>query len=59
MNKFMLEANPITAILIVYNPVFTMIPPKWTESPIFVCKKAVTKPEQTPAAIAANNPNIG
>ena len=28
LNKFMLEANPITAILIVYNPVFTMIPAK-------------------------------
>ena len=28
-------------------------------NPHFVCKKAVTKPEQTPAAIAANNPNIG
>ena len=28
LNKFMLEANPITAILIVYNTVFTMIPAK-------------------------------
>ena len=53
--RFMLirEEPPITAMLIEYNPVFTIIPASRLSTPIFVCKNPVTKPEQIPASIAA------
>ena len=49
----MVEEKPITARLMVYRPVLTMIPAMMLSTPSLVCKKAVTKPEHTPAAIAA------
>ena len=47
------ELKPMTARFTVYRPVFTMIPARMLSTPSFVCRNAVTKPEQTPAAIAA------
>ena len=59
LNKLTLEANPMTAMLIVYNPVFTIIPARIDWIPIFVCKNAVTNPEHIPAAIAASSASTG
>jgi hypothetical protein len=59
LKRFRLEANPITAMLIVYKPVLTMIPAKIDWIPILVCKNAVTKPEQIPASIAAKSASTG
>ncbi len=52
---FMLSSEelPITAMLIEYSPVFTMMPERRLSMPIFVCKIAVTKPESIPASMAA------
>ena len=47
------EEPPITAMLMEYSPVFTIIPASRLSTPIFVCKNPVTKPEQIPASIAA------
>ena len=53
--RFMLirEEPPITAMLMEYSPVFTIIPASRLSTPIFVCKNAVTNPEQIPASMAA------
>ena len=55
----MVEEKPITARLIVYRPVLTMMPAMMLSTPSRVCKKAVTKPEHTPAAIAASKARKG
>ena len=44
----------MTARLMVYRPVLTMMPAMMLSTPRRVCKKAVTKPEHTPAAMAAS-----
>ena len=55
----MVEEKPITARLMVYRPVLTMIPAIMLSTPSLVCKKAVTKPEHTPAAMAAASARMG
>ena len=55
----MVEEKPITARLMVYRPVLTMIPAMMLSTPSLVCKKAVTKPEHTPAAMAAASARMG
>ncbi len=53
------EEKPITARLMVYRPVLTMMPAMMLSTPRRVCKNAVTKPEHTPAAIAAKSARKG
>ena len=55
----MVEENPMTARLMVYRPVLTMMPAMMLSTPRRVCKKAVTKPEHTPAAMAASSARNG
>ena len=55
----MVEEKPITARLMVYRPVLTMMPAMMLSTPSRVCRKAVTKPEHTPAAMAANRARTG
>ncbi|MFR9067090.1 MAG: hypothetical protein ACLVJH_09445 [Faecalibacterium prausnitzii] len=55
----MVEEKPITARLMVYRPVLTMMPAMMLSTPRRVCRKAVTKPEHTPAAMAANRARNG
>ena len=55
----MVEEKPITARLMVYRPVLTMIPAMMLSTPRRVCKNAVTKPEHTPAAMAAARARMG
>ena len=55
----MVEEKPIAARLMVYRPVLTMIPAMMLSTPSLVCKKAVTKPEHTPAAMAAASARMG
>ena len=55
----MVEEKPITARLMVYRPVLTMMPAMMLSTPRRVCRKAVTKPEHTPAAMAANSARMG
>ena len=55
----MLEEKPITARLMVYRPVLTMMPAMMLSTPRRVCRKAVTKPESTPAAMAAKRASTG
>ena len=55
----MVEEKPIAARLMVYRPVFTMMPAMMLSTPRRVCKKAVTKPEHIPAAIAAASARMG
>ena len=43
----------MTAMLIEYSPVLTMMPASRLSTPILVCSRAVTKPEQLPASMAA------
>ena len=58
-NRLMVEENPMTAILMVYNPVFTIIPARIDSTPRRVCRNAVTNPDATPAPIAASSPRNG
>ena len=53
------EAPSMTAILTEYRPVLTIIPASRESTPIRVCKNAVRKPEQTPAAMAAGMDSHG
>ena len=53
------DEKPIAARLMVYRPVLTMMPAMMLSTPRRVCKKAVTKPEHTPAAMAAANARKG
>ena len=53
------DEKPMTARLMVYRPVFTMMPAMMLSTPRRVCKKAVTNPEHTPAAIAATSARKG
>ena len=46
------DEKPMTARLMVYRPVFTMMPAMMLSTPRRVCKKAVTNPEHTPATSA-------
>ena len=55
----MLEEKPITARLTVYRPVLTMMPAMMLSTPRRVCKKAVMKPDSTPAAMAAKRASTG
>ena len=50
---FRSEELPITAMLMEYRPVLTMMPDRRLSMPILVCSRAVTKPESIPASIAA------
>ena len=59
LNRFRLLVKPMAIRLMVYRPVFTMMPARMLSTPRRVCRKAVTKPEHTPAAMAANNPRNG
>ena len=43
----------------VYRPVLTMMPAMMLSTPSLVCKKAVIKPEATPAAMAAKRASTG
>ena len=45
--------------LTVYSPVLVMMPARMEGTPRRVCKKAVTKPAQAPAAIAAGMARMG
>ena len=54
-----LEENPMTARLMVYNPVLTIIPDKILSIPRVVCKKAVQNPDREPESIAIKIPRIG
>ena len=56
---FSSDAPPITAMLTEYSPVLTMMPASRLSMPILVCKRAVTKPESTPAHIAAGMDKYG
>ena len=49
----MREDPPITAIFTEYKAVFTIIPASRLSTPSLVCRIAVTKPDSTPASIAA------
>ena len=55
----MVEEKPMAARLMVYRPVLTMIPAMMLSTPRRVCKNAVTKPEHTPAAMAAARARMG
>ena len=55
----MVEEKPITARLMVYRPVLTMMPAMMLSTPSRVCRKAVIKPEHTPAAMAAASARMG
>ena len=59
LTRDIVDEKPMTARLMVYRPVFTMMPAMMLSTPRRVCKKAVTKPEHTPAAIAANRARMG
>ena len=59
LKRLRLLEKPIAAMLTVYSPVLTMMPARMLSTPSRVCKKAVTKPEQTPAAIAAGRASTG
>ena len=50
---FSRDFPPITQMLMEYSPVLTMMPASRLLIPIRVCSRAVTKPEQTPAPMAA------
>ena len=50
---------PMTRILMVYRPVFTMMPASRLSTPSFVCKMAVMKPERMPAPMAAKMARMG
>ena len=54
-----LEDQPITAKFTVYRPVLTIMPAKMLSTPSFVWRKAVTNPEQAPAAMAAGRARKG
>ena len=54
-----LDEKPMTARLIVYRPVFEMMPARMLSTPRRVCKKAVMKPESIPAAMAAGSARSG
>ena len=54
-----LEDQPITARFTVYRPVLTMMPARMLSTPRRVWRKAVTKPEQAPAAMAAGRASSG
>ena len=58
---FMLSSDepPMTAMLMEYSPVLTMMPLSRLSMPIFVCNRAVTKPESTPAHMAAGSDKYG
>ena len=58
-NRLMVDENPITAILMVYKPVFTIIPARMDSTPSLVWRNAVTNPEITPAPVAARSPRNG
>ena len=55
----MVEEKPMAARLMVYRPVLTMMPAMMLSTPRRVCKKAVTKPEHAPAAMAASSARNG
>ena len=55
----MVEEKPITARLMVYRPVLTMMPAIMLSTPSRVWRNAVTKPEHTPAAMAATSARKG
>ena len=59
LKRFIFDENPIAAIFIVYNPVFTIIPARIDSTPNLVCKNAVTNPDIIPAPIARNSPRNG
>ena len=59
LTRDIVDEKPMTARLMVYRPVFTMMPAMMLSTPRRVCKKAVTKPEHTPAAMAANRARMG
>ena len=54
-----LEDQPITARLTVYSPVLTMMPARMLSTPSLVWRKAVTKPDSTPASMAAGRARKG
>ena len=54
-----LEDQPITARLTVYSPVLTIIPARMLSTPSLVWRKAVTKPDSTPASMAAGRARKG
>ena len=54
-----LDEKPMTARLIVYRPVFEMMPARMLSTPRRVWKKAVMKPESIPAAMAAGSARSG
>ena len=53
------DAPPITAMLMEYSPVFTIMPASRLSMPSFVCSRAVTKPDSTPAHMAAGSDSQG
>ena len=59
LTRDIVDEKPMTARLMVYRPVFTMMPAMMLSTPRRVCKNAVTKPEHTPAAMAANRARMG
>ena len=54
-----LEDQPITARLTVYSPVLTMMPARMLSTPSLVWRKAVTKPDSTPASMDAGRARKG
>ena len=50
---FSRDEPPITAMLMEYSPVLTIMPESRLSTPILVWSRAVRKPEHTPAAMAA------
>ena len=53
------DENPITAILMVYKPVLTIIPARIDSTPSLVCKNAVQNPAKTPDISAAKKARNG
>ena len=51
--RLRIDELPMTAMLIEYSAVLTMIPASRLLTPIFVCRTAVMSPESIPAAMAA------
>ena len=54
-----MDFQPMAIRLMVYSPVLVTMPAKMEGTPSLVCKKAVIKPAQAPAAMAAGTARMG
>ena len=58
-SRLWLDFQPMAIRFTVYSPVLVTMPARMEGTPSLVCKKAVAKPAQAPASMAAGMAKIG